>query len=311
MPSNDGVRTRILVLSDTHNAVPEPPGSDAAFRWPLPKADVLLHAGDLTMNGAVDQHQRALDLIRGVDAELKIVVPGNHDLTLDREYYAKHGQLHGPRPAYSEGTLDEIQDLYTGEAAREAGIVYMVEGSRTFTLGNGATFTVYASAYQPEFWNWAFGYPRDHDRFNQFESASDDSVRAETNAANPVPDEGIDIMVTHGPPLGILDQTHRGEAVGCKHLRRAVERCKPRLHVFGHIHEAAGAIRKDWSRPASGEQHIQHPQREEASGQVNTAYDALDLKTGQQTLFINGSIMSLGYRPTQPHWTVDIVLPRV
>ena len=54
--------------------------------------------------------------------------------------------------------------------------------------------------------------------------------------------EGLDILVTHGPPMGILDRTATDEAVGCEALRdriAAMER-PPRLHVFGHIHEAYG-----------------------------------------------------------------------
>lgn len=303
MPSADEVRTRVLVLSDTHSALPAPSDGDIAYRWPLPRADVLLHAGDLTMNGKIDQHRKALELIKGVDAELKIVIPGNHDLTLDREYYDKHGELHGPRPRYTETTLDEIQDLYTGQEARDAGIVYMVEGTRTFTLRNGARFTVYASAYQPEFWNWAFGYPRSVDRFN-IHAGSDRG--AETQAENPVPDAGIDIMITHGPPLGILDRTSRGEDVGCKHLRRAVERCKPRLHVFGHIHEAAGGVRMDWS---GTKEEIGQSGHKEVRDQMGTYYDASNLRSGEQTLFVNASIMSLQYVPLQSPWVVDLMLP--
>jgi hypothetical protein len=299
------MKTRILVLSDTHGAVPRPPesGSGEDFRWPLPKADILIHAGDLTMNGKLEQHQRALELISGVDAELKIVIPGNHDLTLDRSYYAKHGILHGPKPRYSEHVLDEIQELYTGKAARDAGIVYMVEGFQTFSLASGVTFNVYASAYQPEFWNWAFGYPRDRDRFN---SQSSDTCEP-TGAANPVPEYGVDIMVTHGPPMDTLDQTHRGENVGCQHLASAVERCKPRLHIFGHIHEAWGAVTRDWKYSRRVE--VQPTEKREHSGCNHAYHDATGLRTGNETLFVNASIMNLSYRPLQLPWVLDLDLP--
>jgi Icc-related predicted phosphoesterase len=46
--------------------------------------------------------------------------------------------------------------------------------------------------------------------------------------------------VTHEPPAGILDLTPDGEHVGCADLRQAVDRVKPRLHVFGHIHHGYG-----------------------------------------------------------------------
>jgi hypothetical protein len=62
-----------------------------------------------------------------------------------------------------------------------------------------------------------------------------------------VPDfPAVDVMMTHGPPMGILDATTRGEHVGCQHLLRAARRCKPVLHCFGHIHEAWGAQKVKW-----------------------------------------------------------------
>jgi len=47
---------------------------------------------------------------------------------------------------------------------------------------------------------------------------------------------GIDVLLTHGPPFGILDFTCRGENAGCHSLRSAVERVRPKVHFFGHIH---------------------------------------------------------------------------
>ncbi|RMZ76179.1 hypothetical protein DV737_g4946, partial [Chaetothyriales sp. CBS 132003] len=202
-------------------------------------------------NGKDLQHERALELLTRIDASLKIVIPGNHDITLDRGYYADNPRLHAAYAKYSPEKLDEIEGLYTGERAKAAGIEYMVEGTRTFDLPNGARFTLYASAYQPEFYFWAFGYPRHVDRYNP------DSG----DAVNPVADTtadataSIDIMLTHGPPLGILDRTFRGEDVGCEHLRRAVERVKPRMHCFGHIHEAWGAVTKAWSGADEYDKH--------------------------------------------------------
>lgn len=52
--------------------------------------------------------------------------------------------------------------------------------------------------------------------------------------------ETTDILITHGPPFGILDMTIRGEHTGCEELLRKVGHVKPKLHVFGHIHEDHG-----------------------------------------------------------------------
>ena len=63
-------RTRIVCVSDTHNASPE----TGAFR--LPKGDVLIHAGDLTKQGTLKELQKAVAWIEKADFEAKIVVAG-------------------------------------------------------------------------------------------------------------------------------------------------------------------------------------------------------------------------------------------
>lgn len=54
-----------------------------------------------------------------------------------------------------------------------------------------------------------------------------------------------DILITHGPPRGLLDRMALGRRVGSDELRRELPRVRPRLHVFGHIHEAAGRRKLD------------------------------------------------------------------
>lgn len=51
--------------------------------------------------------------------------------------------------------------------------------------------------------------------------------------------QDLDLLVTHGPPFRIGDRAVLG-SVGCADLRAAVLARPPRLHVFGHIHEAHG-----------------------------------------------------------------------
>src|SRR5689334_8867342 len=49
--------------------------------------------------------------------------------------------------------------------------------------------------------------------------------------------EGLDVLITHGPPWGIMDRNIKGDLCGSKALYDHVFRVKPRVHVFGHIHE--------------------------------------------------------------------------
>ena len=51
-----------------------------------------------------------------------------------------------------------------------------------------------------------------------------------------IPDD-VDILITHEPPQGVMDDVPNAGAVGCPLLRSHVERIQPILHVFGHIRE--------------------------------------------------------------------------
>lgn len=52
---------------------------------------------------------------------------------------------------------------------------------------------------------------------------------------------GTDFLITHFPPLGILD-----DGLGNEMLRDIVFRCSPKFHLFGHIHARGGeSIVKD------------------------------------------------------------------
>lgn len=55
--------------------------------------------------------------------------------------------------------------------------------------------------------------------------------------------EGLDLLITHGPPKGLGDRTIIGMRVGCEDLLKRVREVPPKMHVFGHIHEAAGSYR--------------------------------------------------------------------
>lgn len=53
-----------------------------------------------------------------------------------------------------------------------------------------------------------------------------------------------DVLITHGPPRGILDGgSRRKKPQGCDQLLAAVSRIRPRVHAFGHIHEQYGVFR--------------------------------------------------------------------
>jgi len=90
---------------------------------------------------------------------------------------------------------------------------------------NGLTF--YGSPHQPEFCSWAFNVQRG---------------KAIAEKWKLIPK--CDVLVTHGPPYGILDRVHKSsrEHLGCEELAKRIRQIRPKLHIFGHIHGSHGLI---------------------------------------------------------------------
>lgn len=90
----------------------------------------------------------------------------------------------------------------------------------------------WGSPWTPWFYNWAFNAP-DNDPDEEF-------LKRHYEQA---PDEA-DVLVVHGPPAGYGDRTTVGESVRSWAFLAALDRVKPTLAVFGHIHEDRGV----WTR---------------------------------------------------------------
>ena len=63
-----------------------------------------------------------------------------------------------------------------------------------------------------------------------------------------IPDAGVDVLLTHGPPAGIFDKLENTDQTwgSSRELHRKVLTARPGCHLFGHIHEQRGA----WHRPS-------------------------------------------------------------
>ncbi len=86
----------------------------------------------------------------------------------------------------------------------------------------------WGSPITPWFNDWAFNRERGEEIKQHWDLIPDDT----------------DILITHGPPFGILDETVDGERTGCEELLGKVHQIKPKFHVFGHIHEDYGQYTK-------------------------------------------------------------------
>lgn len=88
-------------------------------------------------------------------------------------------------------------------------------------------YKIYGSPHTPEFFSWAFNLKRGEEIAKNWEK---------------IPNN-VDILITHGPPYGILDQNIKGEHCGCEELLKKVKEIEPRVHIFGHIHQSSGKIK--------------------------------------------------------------------
>lgn len=99
----------------------------------------------------------------------------------------------------------------------------------TYLQDSGAEivgFRVWGSPVTPWFYDWAFNRQRGAEIQEHW-----DLIPTDTQ-----------ILVTHGPPIGILDRNFRGENHGCADLRDVIDQrlSELKLHVFGHMHPGGG-----------------------------------------------------------------------
>ncbi|KAI0884060.1 Metallo-dependent phosphatase [Annulohypoxylon maeteangense] len=211
-------RTRFVCISDTHNCTVK-----------LPKGDVLIHCGDLTNQGSFSELKKQVTWLEKADFECKLVIAGNHDLTLDTDFFEQYGDyFHNNTP---QNPVD-CQNLLIHSKP----LVYLRHSSQVIKLtspsGPRTTFNVFGSPYIPSCGRWAFQYPRS------------DSTTAE-GIWKDIP-LNTDILITHGPARTHRDESRHRESVGCESLRQAMWRVRPRLALCGHVHEARGVERVRW-----------------------------------------------------------------
>lgn len=128
--------------------------------------------------------------------------------------------------------FESHMNTFTKGLLKASGITYLEDSG---TEIDGVKF--WGSPYTPIFFNWAF---------MQSEAELEqtwEKIPLDTN-----------VLITHGPPYGILDKVkmtgsiNKGERVGCKFLRMKVDQLNDlRYHFFGHIHEEYGNLGKHYN----------------------------------------------------------------
>ncbi|XP_037775319.1 metallophosphoesterase MPPED2-like isoform X3 [Penaeus monodon] len=119
-------------------------------------------------------------------------------------------------------------------------------------------FKIYGSPWTPEYHVMAFNLTRGEPLRNKWKKIPRD----------------VDILMTHGPPLGYGDLTWRGDRAGCVDLMQMLQtKIKPKYHIYGHIHEGYG------------------------------------MTTNGRTNFINASTCDRFYKPVNAPLVFDLPLP--
>lgn len=310
MGGHPTIATKFLIISDTHNFVfGDNVVSSQSLQLPTPKADVLLHCGDLTQVGGVTSFKKALKMLGSIDAELKLVIAGNHDLELDKTYWETQRNEAGVPENPKDHDL--AVETMTGPVAVKAGVSFLDEGTHSFTLKSGAKFTIFVSPYTPVFGDWAFAYDLNEDRFN---SSHQTAGGVTSVATSPLPD-GVHIVMTHGPPKGVLDLCPQGN-VGCENLLRATRRAKPMMHCFGHIHEGNGIEVIDWRKPSTEKTPARKNEavhRYFEEGPIPNPYPQPFIWRdghGDRTFAVNAAIMTGKNKPENAPWLISLQLPR-
>jgi Icc-related predicted phosphoesterase len=104
---------------------------------------------------------------------------------------------------------------------KEAGIIYLEDGA---TAIDGLVF--WGSPWQPRFYDWAFNLDRNGAEI----AAKWDLIPEETN-----------VLITHCPPYGILDDTIRAGSQGCEMLEKRLHYLSNlKLMIYGHLHKDGG-----------------------------------------------------------------------
>jgi Icc-related predicted phosphoesterase len=176
----------------------------------IPDCDVLIHAGDLTMAGEIDvlnDVNNWFNELHKKDVNEIIVIAGNHDITLGTGDMLGYKLL--TNAIYLQNSSVKIDDK----------IIW------------GCPDTPWKHEYVANM--FAFGKLTHNMGFKGMP-------------------KDVDILVTHCPPYGYGDllsdySSDPNTHIGSRKLLELVNKYKPILNVFGHIHEGYGIFEEPYT----------------------------------------------------------------
>jgi Calcineurin-like phosphoesterase len=175
--------------------------------------DILLHTGDLTQHGTKQELQAAIDWLGSLPFTYKVVIAGNHDIGLDKSCHYRSAMSRKVGTYATPEETDELIDLM-----RRKGIRYLSPENPSCKLWFGRrSINIFGLPYSPKYVGpSAFMRSR---LIDTWENCTED----------------YDILLSHSPPRGVLDESRVGSHEGCEHFLAAIEELRPTVAVFGHI----------------------------------------------------------------------------
>ncbi len=201
-------------ISDLHGFYPE-----------LEGGDLLIVAGDLTAAEGADEQLEFISWLQASRYKKKVVIAGNHDNWLEKVKRRDPFLYWGIEYLCDSGTEFEYEEPSCKEWGSREGPLGIVPYEKKKLKIWGSPWTKTFEGINPHC--KAFTVDTEDELMDKF---------------NLIPHD-IDILITHEAPLGILDKTTKGNSSGSAALFAWLKYVgRPRVHVFGHIHEAYGQV---------------------------------------------------------------------
>ena len=183
---------RIVCLSDTHNCT---------YEIGVPDGDILIHSGDATITGTVEEIKLFNRWFSSLPHPHKIFVAGNHDWLFERD------------SRLAQSLLDDT-------------IIYLQDSSAEID-----GIKIYGSPWQPRFFDWAFNLGRGAEVAEKWRLMPDDIDVLVTHGPpyrilDAVPNR---LGIENAGCEELRSRVERIAAIG-----------RLRVHAFGHIHSDYG-----------------------------------------------------------------------
>jgi Icc-related predicted phosphoesterase len=273
----DHQHLRLLHISDTHNMQ-----DLIETRFPFPEADILLHTGDMTNHGSMQelvnvnkwfgslkvnlfdytyedsqqkrlferlQEEQTKQALSDADWKKRVLVKDKDGQTLDASIVNMGGDI--PEEMFPlTVSLKRFKEIIVIAGNHDVhgnnGTISMKEVLTNVTVLHHETADVVLQDYGLRIYGspWCHWMPARN-------------PGGDGHLFDKIP-ENVDILMTHGPPSKVFDTagySQSGNHIRCHawgsspDLNEAIMRAKPRVHLFGHLHEQRGV----WQRNSTGE----------------------------------------------------------